>query len=108
MNHEAPRDATYTFKVVSTCPMCGAPQGTFRFLGRRLNGSQGLKPRKRVGLTTTIVRCQDCGLVFSNPQPVPARLDDHYDAPPDTYWREEYFVVADDYLASEIRTALWP
>jgi SAM-dependent methyltransferase len=105
MTPEAPREVTYTFRAVEACAMCGAPQEAFRFLGRRLNGSQGLRPRKRVGVTTTIVRCHDCGLIFSNPQPIPARFEDHYDAPPDSYWGEGYFVVSADYLESEIRTA---
>jgi SAM-dependent methyltransferase len=106
MNPVARGEVTYTFKDVMTCAMCGASKEAFRFLGRRLNSSQGLRPRKRVGLTTTIVRCQDCGLIFPNPQPLPARLEDHYDAPPDTYWKEEYFVVSSGYFASEINMAL--
>jgi hypothetical protein len=106
MTPEASREVTYTFKEVVACAMCGARPRAFRFLGRRLNGSQGLRPRKRLGLTTTIVRCRECGLIFPNPQPRPARVDDHYDAPPETYWSEEYFVVADDYLSSEITIAL--
>jgi SAM-dependent methyltransferase len=99
------REITYTFRDAAACAMCGAPRDAFRFLGGRLNGSQGLRPRRRVGITTTIVRCGECGLVFPNPLPVPARMEDHYDAPPDSYWREEYFTVADGYLSSEIRTA---
>ena len=38
------------------------------------------------GAGTTIVRCLNCGLVFPDPQPIPARIEDHYNMPGETYW----------------------
>jgi SAM-dependent methyltransferase len=66
--------------------MCKAPREQFRVLGIRLNQSQGRNPRRVTGAGTTIVRCQACGLVFPDPQPIPARIEDHYDMPGEAYW----------------------
>ena len=55
-------------------------------LGLRLNRSQGHNPRGVTGAGTTIVRCLNCGLVFPDPQPIPARIEDHYNMPGETYW----------------------
>ena len=35
------------------------------------------------------MRCRRCGLVYSNPQPVPRSIDQHYEVDPDCYWPEE-------------------
>jgi hypothetical protein len=64
-------------------------------LGRRLSTSQGVRPTKRVGVATTVMRCRSCGLVFSNPLPVPNDLGDHYDIDPGDYWKPGYFDETD-------------
>ena len=66
--------------------MCAAPSSSFRVLGLRLNRSQGRNPRGVTGAGVTIVRCRKCGLVFPNPQPIPPRIEDHYDMPGEAYW----------------------
>lgn len=66
--------------------MCGAPSSSFQVLGLRLNRSQGRNPRGVTGVGVTIVRCHKCGLVFPDPQPIPARIEDHYDMPGEAYW----------------------
>ena len=76
---------TYCFQPVATCVMCGAPEATT--LGRRLSGHQGLRPSGVVGIATTIVQCPRCGLVYANPRPVPESLAQHYERPPEKYWR---------------------
>jgi SAM-dependent methyltransferase len=76
----------YRFEPVPACNMCGAPPERFKVLGTRLNRSQGRKPAQARGAAVTIVRCLDCGLVFPDPQPVPAALTDHYDMPGEAYW----------------------
>lgn len=68
--------------------MCGAPEGAFKVLGTRLNRSQGRNPAKVRGAAVTIVRCGECGLVFPDPQPIPASLHDHYDMPGEEYWND--------------------
>lgn len=97
-------DLTYTFKRVDTCAMCGAGRNQFRVLGRRMNTSQGMRPTRKLGISTTVCRCGDCGLVFPNPIPVPERLEQHYGIPPESYWSPEYFRVSGDYFAKQIRT----
>lgn len=63
----------------------------FKILGKRLNQSQGLNPQKKTGITTTIVKCKQCNLIQSNPQPIPNNIQDHYGIPAEDYWKESYF-----------------
>lgn len=85
----------YLFKYIQTCPFCGLTD--FKILGKRLNSSQGKRPTKKVGITTTIVKCKFCDLVFPNPLPIPENLQDHYGIPPEDYWKPEYFIIPDNY-----------
>lgn len=84
--------------------MCGSVSDSHKILGKRLNRSQGKTPKKKIGITTTIVKCSDCGLIYSNPQPVPFDLQDHYGVPPENYWKENYFLINEHYFHSEITT----
>jgi len=61
-----------------------------------------MRPRKKIGISTTIMRCSNCGLIYSNPQPVPDRLLDHYGVTPENYWKEEYFDVPANHFAEEL------
>jgi SAM-dependent methyltransferase len=78
---------TYTYEPVERCVMCHHTEQ--RILGRRLDRHQGIRPRKVVGISTTVVQCRGCGLIFSNPRPVPESIGDHYEKPPEQYWRPE-------------------
>jgi SAM-dependent methyltransferase len=71
-------------------------------MGRRLNCSQGLRPRKRIGIATTVVRCIDCGLIYADPLPIPRSVEDHYGLEPGEYWPEDYFNVPPDHLKREL------
>ncbi len=82
--------------------MCHASIAQHKILGKRLNQSQGLNPKHKFGITTTIVKCNNCDLIASNPQPVPFDLQDHYGIPPEDYWRPEYFNIDDGYFIHEI------
>lgn len=64
-----------------------------KILGRRLNRTQGRNPRKKTGITTTIVCCRKCGLVFPNPMPVPVSIEDHYGLTPEEYWKDDYLNI---------------
>ncbi len=75
---------TYEFIPVERCNMCGERDATV--LGKRLSDSQGLRPNRRLGITTTVVRCPRCGLIYSNPLPVRASIDQHYNVAPEHYW----------------------
>jgi 2-polyprenyl-3-methyl-5-hydroxy-6-metoxy-1,4-benzoquinol methylase len=93
---------SYTFKEIEACNMCQSPKAMFKILGRRLNCSQGLSPKKKVGIATTIMQCKNCNLIFSNPQPIPANFQDHYNIEPSSYWPEAYFQLSDDDFKKEI------
>ncbi len=92
----------YFFNHIESCNMCGSPTATHQVLGKRLNGSQGKNPKEKIGIATTVVKCTDCGLIYSNPQPVPFDIQDHYGVPPESYWIESYFTTNDNYFKGEI------
>ena len=88
---------TYRFEPVVACVMCGTRDA--RTLGRRLNAHHGLRPRRVVGIATTVVQCCRCGLIYANPRPVPESLAQHYDRPPEDYWLPSYFEGEGEYFA---------
>lgn len=92
----------YRFVAVEHCNMCGAPASKLRVFGKRLSRSQGLRPRSRMGIAVTVVRCGECGLIFSNPQPVPLKIESHYDVAPEAYWKDAYFDDDPNYFCSAI------
>ena len=94
----------YYFNYVDACNMCGSSPARHRILGQRLNQSQGFDPESKVGVSITVLKCRDCGLIFSNPQPVPFDIQDHYGVPAEDYWRPEYFAVDQKYFAHQIVT----
>jgi 2-polyprenyl-3-methyl-5-hydroxy-6-metoxy-1,4-benzoquinol methylase len=94
---------TYTFHSVTKCDMCGS--SSFRQLGMRLNRTQGMEPRKADGIAVSVKQCRDCDLIFSDPQPVPRKLSDHYGLPADDYWAPDAFARDESYLSDEIETA---
>ncbi len=82
--------------------MCGSMPADHKILGKRLNKAQGKNPKKKTGITTTICKCKKCGLIFSNPQPIPLNIQDHYGVPPEDYWNESYFLLDESYFKYEI------
>lgn len=93
----------YTFRPVDACDMCGAQ--AFKSLGMRLSASQGFRPRSAEGIAVPVKQCCECSLIFSDPQPVPEDLSDHYGLPPEQYWHPDRFQWSPDYFADEIATA---
>ncbi len=96
------QEKLYGFHQIVNCNMCGASEKSFRPLGKRLNRSQGLFPSKKMGISVSVVKRQNCGLIFSNPQPIPNKIGDHYDIDPDQYWKENYFLNDPGYFSGEI------
>ena len=92
----------YHFKAIEKCNMCGSQITASNLIGKRLNGSQGKNPHKKAGVTTSIMKCKTCSLIFSNPTPIPFDLQDHYGIPPETYWKTEYFTVDPSYFMLNI------
>jgi 2-polyprenyl-3-methyl-5-hydroxy-6-metoxy-1,4-benzoquinol methylase len=82
--------------------MCGDPADHHKVLGKRMNRPQGKKPWKKTGITTTVIKCRKCQLIYSNPQPVPLNIQDHYGVPPENYWIGDYFKIDPSYFAVEI------
>lgn len=78
--------------------MCGASVSNFKIMGRRLNGSQGKSPQKKIGLTTSVIKCNNCNLIFSSPLPIPFDIQSHYGIPPEEYWKNAYFKVDSSYF----------
>lgn len=76
--------------------MCGYPTTKSIVLGKRLNQSQGKSPKNKVGITTTILKCINCGLIFSNPQPIPIDVQMHYGVMPESYWDSNYFKILEN------------
>ncbi len=93
----------YSFIYQTHCNMCGSDTKDQIVLGKRLNQTQGLKPRKKIGYTTTICKCRICGLIYSNPMPKPISIDMHYGMPPESYWVESYFNYTDEQIQSRIK-----
>ena len=100
------KNITYHFQTITHCNMCDAPASRHRVLGRRMNVSQGLRVRQRRGLSTTVMQCRNCNLIFSSPLPIPDNINDHYGVPPEAYWIPDYFQVHDDYFVRQISTFL--
>lgn len=92
----------YYFNYVDTCNMCGSPANQHKIIGQRLNQSQGFNPKSKIGVSVTVMKCKNCELIFSNPQPVPFDIQDHYGVPPENYWKQEYFTVDKNYFADQI------
>lgn len=92
----------YSFRYFEQCNMCGSQSENHRILGRRLNTRHGLRPKKKIGIATTIMRCRKCGLIYANPIPIPKHIEQHYGVPPEDYWQDEYFTIDPDYLKSQI------
>ena len=68
--------------VVQDCPICEKPPT--RKLGKR----GGSAHREGLGVECEIWRCEQCGLIFPNPMPVPVGgLEQHYNEPPDEYFQ---------------------
>ncbi len=73
---------SYNFYKIEKCFFCNTTSENFKILGKRLNASQGRNPSQKTGITTTIVKCKKCGLIFPNPIPIPISLQDHYGVSP--------------------------
>lgn len=50
----------------------------------------------------TVMKCTNCGLIYSNPQPIPFDIQQHYGIPPESYWGDEYFKIKPDYFVGQI------
>jgi ubiquinone/menaquinone biosynthesis C-methylase UbiE len=96
----------YKFEYNDTCEMCHDKIDHHKIMGQRLSQSQGLRPKKKTGITVTVKKCSNCGLIYSYPQPVPDKITDHYGISPEDYsWDENYFKYDPKYFARQITVA---
>ncbi len=93
---------SYTFENVPFCNMCGRDTSLNKILGQRMNKSQGLRPKMRIGITTSVIKCKNCALIYSNPLPIPGDVSDHYGVPAESYFQENYFVEDPEYFQTTI------
>lgn len=93
---------TYHFKEIKKCNFCGNKTSLNKILGQRLNKSQGKNPKSKMGISVSIIKCNSCDLIYSNPQPIPKDIQSHYGIPPESYWKKEYFTINPNYFNYEI------
>lgn len=90
------------FENIEKCEMCGTPISIHKILGQRLNQSQGLNPKTKIGISVSVMQCNRCRLIYSNPQPTPLDIQDYYGVPAEDYWKEEYFKFDARHFLGEI------
>jgi 2-polyprenyl-3-methyl-5-hydroxy-6-metoxy-1,4-benzoquinol methylase len=98
-----PKQLRYLFEEVTSCEMCGTQSQGHIILGQRLNRSQGLSPKKKTGVSVSVMKCRNCALIYSQPLPIPFDIQDHYGTPPEEYWRNGYFELHPDYFSHQIK-----
>lgn len=94
---------TYNFKPIKACNMCGTGVQDFSNLGIRLNQSQGLTPKKKSGIAVSVKKCNNCNLVFADPQPLPNSIMEQYDIAPEEYWKSNEFHWDETYFHNELK-----
>lgn len=97
-------DMQYIFVNILQCNMCGSPVKNAYILGKRMNQTQGKRPTSKIGISTTVVKCSVCQLIYSNPMPIPVSIGYHYDIPPESYWEPQYFDLSNNYFKDQIAT----
>src|SRR2546429_8070800 len=71
--------------IPQDCPICDAPPTTL--LGKR----GGSAHRAGLGVECNVWRCDQCGLIFPNPMPVPVKgLEQHYGVDPMEYFEHHH------------------
>ncbi len=75
------RADSFDWLDIPQCNACQSPRQ--RILGHR----GGSAHRSNEGLRTKIVTCQDCGLIFPNPMPLPRHPSVLYETAPEEYFR---------------------
>jgi 2-polyprenyl-3-methyl-5-hydroxy-6-metoxy-1,4-benzoquinol methylase len=83
--------------------MCGDNTQKHIVLGQRLNTSQGYSPKKRTGISVSVMKCRNCALIYAQPMPIPFDIQDHYGISPEEYWVDAYFEWQPDYFSHQIK-----
>jgi SAM-dependent methyltransferase len=102
MSTEQSQRLRYYFEEVTNCEMCGDPTSNHIIMGQRLDKSIGYSPKKKTGITISVMKCRKCSLIYSQPMPIPFDIQDHYGTPPEDYWHDSYFKPQPEYFAGQI------
>lgn len=92
----------YNFIEITHCNMCNSASTNHSLLGKRLNKPQGIRPKKKGGISISVYKCNNCGLIYSNPLPIPENIQDHYGLPPEEYWNRQDFTIPKGYFSTEL------
>ncbi len=93
----------YTFNHIYNCNMCGSVTDHHILLGQRLNKSQGFSQENKVGITVSVMRCIECGLIYNQPMPIPANIRDHYDMEITEYWENPAILYSKNYFCNQFK-----
>jgi SAM-dependent methyltransferase len=87
--------------------MCGCSTEKASVVGHRASRTTGFFPRNARGVIVPICRCGECGLLYSDPMPIPMDISQHYGVDPVDYWPESlnYFVEDPNYFGGEVAVA---
>lgn len=96
------KNLRYSFEVIEFCEMCGDNTKNHKVLGQRLNQSQGINPKSKTGISVSVMKCTKCNLIYSQPQPIPFDIQDHYGVPAENYWKPGQFIFDSNYFAYEL------
>lgn len=96
---------TYHFEEINKCEMCGDNTNNHKIIGQRLNKSQGFDPKNKHGIAVSILKFTKCNLIYTNPQPIPIDIQEHYGIPPESYWKAEQFNYDPNYFSGQIKAA---
>lgn len=92
-----------SFITIDTCNMCGNPSAQNKVLGLRANGS--LKEKKRDFISVTVLKCNKCGYVYANPQPIDANAKKKYTTTnTQNYWNIESAEPSQNHYEVELKT----
>lgn len=90
-----------SFTEIDTCNMCGNRSAKNKVLGLRLNGS--LKEKKKDGISITVLKCNKCGYVYSNPQPIDINaLEKYKNTSTQNYWKTESVIPDSNHYYVEL------
>jgi ubiquinone/menaquinone biosynthesis C-methylase UbiE len=95
----------YIFEDVVQCEICRKDTSGDKILGQRMDKSQGMSPKKKTGITVSIKKCRNCGLIYSSPQPIPFDIQNHYGIEPEDYWGDDYVNYDPAYFKRQIDNA---
>lgn len=92
-----------SFINIDTCNMCGNLSEQNKVLGLRTNAS--LKENKKDAISVTVLKCNKCGYVYANPQPIDVNSSNKYKITSALdYWKTETIEPNQNHFLIELST----